>query len=167
MTTAVPAPAAPSTPARPATPSAGPGLPAARTAEPDGCGTLLRIDAVWIDALPLGAVPGDPARGEAARRGARTTGDDLGRTAVLRIHGEIDLLTGGELGAALHAWLRCGAGTVVVDLRGVSFVDCAGVGLLVETRRRAERAGVRLRVVPGRVVARTAALLDLTAALGL
>ena len=149
MTTAVPAFAGPLCPPYPTTS----GLPAARPAEPDGCGTVLRIDARWLDAPRSGT--------------SRAGGDDRGRTAVLRIHGEIDLLTGEELRAALHAWLRCGAATVVVDLRGVSFVDCAGLGLLAEARRHADRAGIRLEIVPGRVVARTAALLDRAAVLEL
>jgi hypothetical protein len=41
------------------------------------------------------------------------------------------------------------------------------MGLLVDARCRADRAGIRLRIVAGRAVGRTAALLDLTDALGL
>jgi anti-sigma B factor antagonist len=114
------------------------GLPVARLADPDDCGTLLTI-----------------------------TVDDRGRTATLRVRGEIDMLTSADLAAALHEWLASGAGTVVVDLRDVWFVDCAGMGLLADARRRAARAGIRLRIVAGRAVSRTAALLDLTDALGL
>ena len=114
------------------------GLPVARAADPDECGTLLTI-----------------------------TVDDRGRSAVLRVRGEVDMLTATELRGALDEWLTSGAGTLVVDLRDVWFVDCAGIALLVEARRRADRAGIRLRIVAGRAVARTAALLDLTAALGL
>jgi anti-anti-sigma regulatory factor len=57
--------------------------------------------------------------------------------------------------------------TVVADLRAVSFVDCAGVGALVEGRRLAQRRGVALEIVPGRAVTRLAALLDLSGVLGL
>ena len=114
------------------------GLPVARAADPDECGTLLTI-----------------------------TVDDRGRSAVLRVRGEVDMLTATELRGARDEWLTSGAGTLVVDLRDVWFVDCAGIALLVEARRRADRAGIRLRIVAGRAVARTAALLDLTAALGL
>jgi anti-sigma B factor antagonist len=118
------------------TPAAG--LPVARAADPEGCGTLLTI-----------AV------------------DDRGRSVVLRVRGEIDMLRSAELGTALDEWLGSGAGTVVVDLRDVWFVDCAGMGLLAAARRRADRAGIRLRIVAGRAVARTAALLELTDVLGL
>lgn len=86
---------------------------------------------------------------------------------TLRVSGEIDLCTADDLRAALRGLLGRRDRAVVVDLRGVSFVDCAGVGLLVDARRRAARSGTALRIVAGRAVARTAALLDLTAALGL
>jgi len=114
------------------------GLPVARTADPTECGTLLMIDI-----------------------------DDRGRTAVMRARGEIDMLTVADLRLALDSLLRSGAGTVVADLRDVSFVDCTGIGFLADARRRAQRAGIRLRIVAGRTVARTAAVLDLTDALGL
>jgi anti-sigma B factor antagonist len=93
--------------------------------------------------------------------------DDRGDTAVLRARGEVDLLTVAELRAAVDAWLLSGVRTIVLDLRGVSFVDCAGVGMLADARLRARRGGVALRIEPGRSVARVAALLDLTGALGL
>lgn len=93
--------------------------------------------------------------------------DDRGDTAVLRVRGEIDLLTVANLRAALEAWLFCGVGAIVLDLRGVSFIDCAGIGMLADARLRAGLRGVALRIEPGRSVARVAALLDLTVPLGL
>ena len=137
MTSVIPAPARPAS-----------GIPAARAAEPDGCATPLdlRLD--------------------------RDAGD-----AVLRVRGEVDLLTVAHLrahleialsdGALAGTALAAGPRTVVVDLEGVSFIDCTGIGLLLDAGCRARRRGVRLRIVPGRAVARVAALLDLTAALGL
>jgi anti-anti-sigma factor len=125
-------------PATPNTRTPASGLPVARVADPDEYGSPLTI-----------------------------TVDDRGRSAVLRVRGEIDLLTSADLAAVLDEWLASGAGTVVVDLRDVWFVDCAGMGLLADARCRADRAGIRLRIVAGRAVGRTAALLDLTDALGL
>jgi len=93
--------------------------------------------------------------------------DGSGGTAVLRVAGEIDLLTVEQLRAALDQALAGTRRSVVVDVQGVSFVDCAGIGLLVDAQWRARRRGVRLRILPGRAVARTAALLDLTDPLGL
>jgi anti-anti-sigma factor len=114
------------------------GLPVARTVDPAECNTLLEIDV-----------------------------DDRGRIAVLRARGEVDMLTVTDLRAALDEQLGAGTATVVLDLRGVSFVDCTAIGMLAEARRRAARQGTRLRIVPGRAVARIAALLDLGAVLGL
>jgi anti-sigma B factor antagonist len=114
------------------------GLPVARAADPAECETLLVIDI-----------------------------DDRGRIAVLRARGEIDMLTVTQLRSALDDQLAGGAGTIVLDLRDVSFVDCTGIGLLADARRRAARKGIRLRILPGRAVARTAGLLELTAVLGL
>jgi anti-anti-sigma factor len=126
-------------PTRPA-----PRLPVARTPEPDGCATPLHLH------LDL----------------------DAGDAVVLRVRGEVDLLTVAHLRAHLDTALAdtalaAGPRAVVVDLQGVSFIDCTGIGLLLDAGCRARRRGVRLRIVPGRAVARVAALLDLTAALGL
>jgi anti-anti-sigma factor len=93
--------------------------------------------------------------------------DDRDDSVVLRASGEVDLLTAELLRTALDTWLHLGVHTVVADLRAVAFVDCAGMGALVESRRLAHRRGVALEIVPGRAVARLAALLDLTEALGL
>jgi anti-anti-sigma factor len=114
------------------------GLPVARTADPAECNTLLDIDV-----------------------------DDRGRIAVLRARGEVDMLTVTDLRAALDEQLAAGTATVVLDLRGVSFVDCTGIGMIADAHRRAGRQGIRLRIVPGRAVTRIAGLLDLTAVLGL
>jgi anti-anti-sigma factor len=114
------------------------GLPVARLADPDECETVLLVDAERRDG-----------------------------TTVVRARGEVDLLTVTQLRAALDGCLTTGAGTVVADLREVSFIDCAGVGELVAARRRARRRGVALEIRPGRAVARVAALLEMTAVLGL
>jgi anti-anti-sigma factor len=143
MTSVIPAPTRPA-----------PRLPVARTPEPDGCATPLHLH------LDL----------------------DAGDAVVLRVRGEVDLLTVAHLRAHLDTALAdtaladtaladtalaAGPRAVVVDLQGVSFIDCTGIGLLLDAGCRARRRGVRLRIVPGRAVARVAALLDLTAALGL
>lgn len=112
------------------------GLPVARFADPDECATPLVVDV-----------------------------DRCGDTAVVRARGEVDILTVPRLRSALDRWLSAGVGTVVVDLRDVSFIDCAGVGELADARRRAR--DVRLEILPGRAVSRLAALLDLTTELDL
>jgi anti-sigma B factor antagonist len=152
----IPAPAVP-LPPTPRTRAATPDLPVARTPELDACGAPL---AIALDER------GDTARSGTAR-GDHEPGAGCGGTAVLRVAGEIDLLTVEQLRAALDQALAGTRRSVVVDVQGVSFVDCAGIGLLVDAQWRARRRGVRLRILPGRAVARTAALLDLTGPLGL
>lgn len=93
--------------------------------------------------------------------------EDRGEVYVVLADGEVDIATAPLLARALEAGLAGGRPTLLVDLRRVSFVDCTGIGLLAQARCRAHQEGTRMRILAGRAVARTAALLDLTAALGL
>lgn len=93
--------------------------------------------------------------------------EDRGEVYVVLADGEVDIATAPLLARALEAGLAVGRPTLLVDLRRVSFVDCTGIGLLTQARCRAHHEGTRMRILAGRAVARTAALLDLTAALGL
>ena len=93
--------------------------------------------------------------------------EERGEIYVVLAEGEVDIATAPLLGRALEAGLAGGRPIVLVDLRRVSFVDCTGIGLLTQARSRAHQEGTRMQILAGRAVARTAALLDLTAALGL
>ena len=93
--------------------------------------------------------------------------EDRGEIYVVLAEGEVDIATAPLLGRALEAALAGGRPIVLVDLRRVSFVDCTGIGLLTQARSRAHQEGTRMRILAGRAVARTAALLDLAATLGL
>jgi anti-sigma B factor antagonist len=59
--------------------------------------------------------------------------------------GEIDLWSAPEVNAALAAH---GApdSSVVLDLRGVTFMDSSGLGLIVESTQRARKHGFRFAV---------------------
>lgn len=70
-----------------------------------------------------------------------------GATIVVAPKGEIDLATEGALRDALDGVGRCEV--LVLDLRGISFMDSAGIGVLVDERLRAEPEGFRLRVISG------------------
>ena len=70
-----------------------------------------------------------------------------GSTVVIAPSGELDLATVGQLRAAFGKADGCGA--LVIDLRGLSFMDSAGLSLVVEQHRRAADAGVDFRVVRG------------------
>jgi anti-sigma B factor antagonist len=70
-----------------------------------------------------------------------------GDATVVAPSGELDLVTVGALREELK---RFGAdGPLVLDLRGLSFMDSAGVALIVEQQRRAESEGFDFRVVRG------------------
>src|SRR3954467_9617592 len=67
--------------------------------------------------------------------------------------GELDLDTAPALDADLRALRDLGFETIVVDLRGLSFIDSAGVSLLLEWAATAARRGHAFRLArgPGRV----------------
>ncbi|WP_199440165.1 STAS domain-containing protein [Umezawaea beigongshangensis] len=74
---------------------------------------------------------------------------------VLSAAGEVDVLTAEPLSRELTALLDQRRTGVVVDLTGVTLFTSAGLAVLVRAQRRAERDGIALAVVAGRVTART------------
>src|SRR5436305_5059733 len=67
---------------------------------------------------------------------------------VLTVTGELDLATSPALEAELDR-ATDGSELVILDLRGVSFMDSTGLSLLVKAQRRAHDLGRRLAVVKG------------------
>lgn len=63
---------------------------------------------------------------------------------VVTVRGEVDLLTAPLLRDRLLPLMR---DTVIIDLAGVTFFAAAGLTVLVEARRTAEAAGIRLSLV--------------------
>ncbi len=70
-----------------------------------------------------------------------------GDCAVVRVSGEIDVSTAPDLRDALN---RPGTDHVVVDLRGVAFIDSTGLGVLVGALKRLQKRGGSLRIVTDR-----------------
>ncbi|MEA2299279.1 MAG: hypothetical protein QOF77_2215 [Solirubrobacteraceae bacterium] len=69
--------------------------------------------------------------------------------------GELDIATAPRLAREVLALTEAGFAHVVIDLRGLVFIDCAGVRLLVDLDERAAPGGWRLSLVQGpRVVRR-------------
>lgn len=68
--------------------------------------------------------------------------------ALLTVQGEVDLVTAPELQAALESALPERA-RVVIDLRGVTFLDSTGLALLLRYDRKAALGGRRVVVVKG------------------
>ena len=64
---------------------------------------------------------------------------------IVQPRGELDLVTVESLRAALDAIPR--VGRLVLDLRGLSFIDSSGLHLLVVLHQRAQRDGSQLSLV--------------------
>jgi anti-anti-sigma factor len=83
---------------------------------------------------------------------------------ILRVRGELDILTVPRLAAELNALIRRSDGDVAIDLRGASFIDSAGLHILLNAHRRLSRASRRLSVIcrdgPVKRVIELARLLD-------
>lgn len=94
-------------------------------------------------------------------RGRRTT-------VLLDVSGDVDLSTGPALQDRVAALLRAaggeaGATEVVLDLSGITFLDCAGLGYLRQLQELGVRDGRVRLVAPSAAVLR---LLDVVAAPG-
>jgi anti-sigma B factor antagonist len=82
-----------------------------------------------------------------------------GGVVLVTPEGDVDLATAGVLRAELRS-ARDGAHTLVVDLRGVGFMDSSGMSLLVELQQAAVQDDFALVVVRGPETVQR--LLDLT-----
>ena len=63
--------------------------------------------------------------------------------------GDLDVASADVLRAEVQELRRAGAGRVVLDLAGVEFMDCAGLGSLLVLRNDAKRAKQSLTLLPG------------------
>ncbi|MEU6538028.1 STAS domain-containing protein [Streptomyces sp. NPDC047000] len=77
----------------------------------------------------------------------KVTGDDECGWAVLRVVGELDLMTSPTLRQRVHDVVAEGRHSLVVDLSGVYFCDSSGVGVLIAARRLIRACQGRLRIV--------------------
>ncbi|MER7955873.1 MULTISPECIES: STAS domain-containing protein [unclassified Streptomyces] len=73
--------------------------------------------------------------------------DEQGPWTVLRIRGELDLLSSPLVRRRVHDAVAGGRHDVVLDLSGVLFCDSSGVGVLIASRRLMRSCRGRLRVV--------------------
>jgi anti-sigma B factor antagonist len=77
-----------------------------------------------------------------------------GDPTIVEIGGELDIASAPRLRESLLGTLREHGPTICVDLRGVTFLDCSGVNVLLATARRAWLKGGCLRVVRSSAQAR-------------
>ncbi|MEU6532282.1 STAS domain-containing protein [Streptomyces sp. NPDC046928] len=80
------------------------------------------------------------------RAGTAARGSVAGPTVVV-LRGEIDLGTATSLTTRLDALTSAPSPDLVLDLREVTFIDCAGLGVLCRARNRARARAGRLRLV--------------------
>jgi anti-sigma B factor antagonist len=72
-----------------------------------------------------------------------------GRAAVVAIRGELDLAGSAVLEQELARLEEAQGGAIVLDLRGVRFMDSSGLRLIAVSMQRAHSLGRRLALVPG------------------
>jgi anti-sigma B factor antagonist len=66
---------------------------------------------------------------------------------VVRVDGELDILTTPKLAARLNGVIRACDTDVVLDLRRLEFIDSAGLQILLNIRRRLMRGSRTLSVI--------------------
>jgi anti-anti-sigma factor len=77
----------------------------------------------------------------------KVTDDEEGEWAVLRVSGEMDLVTSPVLRQRMHDAVADGRRSVVLDLSEVLFCDSSGVGVLIAARRLIRSCQGRLRLI--------------------
>jgi anti-anti-sigma factor len=92
---------------------------------------------------------------------ARVEGERQGTLCLVRVHGEIDLSNADEVSSAIGIAMGQEARGIVVDLSDITYLDSAGVALLLRLaeRLRARRRQMHLVVPRGSPVRR---VLDFT-----
>ena len=71
-----------------------------------------------------------------------------GEAAIVTVSGELDLASAPHLDERLRA-CEDGTHTVLVDLRGLTFMDSSGLRVILAADARARSRGGRLLLVPG------------------
>jgi anti-sigma B factor antagonist len=73
----------------------------------------------------------------------------IGRATTLALSGELDLLSSPSLRRAMDELPGSDAELILVDLRGLQFMDSTGLHLLVQAQRQAHAAGRRFALIRG------------------
>jgi anti-sigma B factor antagonist len=71
----------------------------------------------------------------------------VGRVLVAELHGEVDFASGPAVAGRLDRLTARRRPLLVLDLRPVTFIDCAGLAVLCRARRRVRIRGGRLALV--------------------
>ena len=84
-------------------------------------------------------------------------------TVTVHVAGDLDLATVAELDRVTLGAVTGDAGTVVIDLAGVTFIDSAGINTLLKSRRLADERSRTFRIANATGVVHD--VLDLTGVL--
>jgi anti-sigma B factor antagonist len=100
------------------------------------------------DSMRGGTDAAEPARRRSEESPLTITVEAQGSEVVMRVTGEIDLVTGEQWRDALQSVIADAAAQhLVVDLSDVSFISSEGIGTLVVTQQKLAAQGGRLDVV--------------------
>lgn len=77
----------------------------------------------------------------------KVTSDGQGEWSVLRVAGELDLVSSPVLRQGIHDVVAEGRHDLVLDLSDVFFCDSSGVGVLIAARRLIRSCQGRLRLI--------------------
>jgi anti-sigma B factor antagonist len=72
-----------------------------------------------------------------------------GRVTTVTVSGELDLVSSPAFAQALERLGETEADLVLLDLRGLEFMDSTGLHLLVKAQQRAHESGRRFAVIRG------------------
>src|SRR3954462_7749947 len=70
-------------------------------------------------------------------------------TVVVRPVGELDVLSAPVLQAQINELREAGCRRILLDLRGLSFMDCRGLHLILCCDAESRRDGFALKLIPG------------------
>jgi anti-anti-sigma factor len=99
-----------------------------------------RLAARHVNELDTAFPPPEPLRCDVTRRG---------ETAWLHVSGELDLESADRVEQELSALRAAGSSDLVLDLRGLTFMDSTGLRLVIRWHIAARGNGFRFAIVPG------------------
>lgn len=67
----------------------------------------------------------------------------------LALRGEFDIAYAPQLEREIRRFAEAGGNRLVIDLRGLSFIDSTGLRIVLEARQRAANSGFDLEIVRG------------------
>jgi anti-sigma B factor antagonist len=88
-------------------------------------------------------------RSDVAPRALPRDGHPATPTTMVRLRGELDVMSEPDVWALLNPLSGKPGADVIIDLREVTFLDCRGVSPLCRARGRLRAAGGRMRLIVG------------------